>query len=57
MHIYAFAIGVLVLGAGVKGDGPGPLVTELAERRAAEMPVPITVVPGSMTKEDIIAVS
>ena len=50
-------IGVLVLGAGTKGDGPGPLVTELAGRRAGEMPVPITVVPGSMTKEDIIAVS
>ena len=50
-------IGVLVLGAGTKGDGPGPLVTELAGRRAGEMPVPITVVPGSMTKDDIIAVS
>ncbi|NNU78897.1 universal stress protein [Halovulum dunhuangense] len=50
-------IGVLVLGAGTKGDGPGPLVTELTGRRIGEMPVPITVVPGNMTKEDIIAVS
>ncbi|WP_112321840.1 universal stress protein [Oceanibium sediminis] len=50
-------IGILVLGAGTKGDGPGPLVTELAGRRVSEMPVPVTVVPGSMTKEDIIAVS
>lgn len=50
-------IGVLVLGAGSKGDGPGPLVTELAGHRVSEMPVPVTVVPGSMSKEDIIAVS
>lgn len=50
-------IGILVLGAGTKGEGPGPLVTELVGRRVSEMPVPITIVPGSMTKEDIIAVS
>ncbi len=50
-------IGVLVLGAATMGDGPGPLVTELAGRRAGQMPVPVTVVPGSMTKEDIVAVS
>lgn len=50
-------IGVLVLGAGSKGDGPGPLVADLVGRRGGEMPIPITVVPGSMTKEDIIAVS
>ncbi len=50
-------IGVLVLGAGSKGDGPGPLVTDLVGRQGGEMPIPVTVVPGSMTKEDIIAVS
>lgn len=50
-------IGVLVLGANAKGDGPGPLVTELAGKRIADMPVPVTVVPGSMTKEQIIAVA
>ncbi len=50
-------IGILVLGAGAKGDGPGPLVTELAGKRVSDMPVPVTVVPGSMTKEQIIAVA
>jgi nucleotide-binding universal stress UspA family protein len=49
-------IGVLVLGAGTKGDGPGPLVAELVGRRGGQMQVPITVVPGSMSKEDLIAV-
>ncbi len=50
-------IGVLVLGAGARGDGPGPLISELVGRRSGEMPVPITVVPGSLTKDDIVAVS
>ncbi|MEM8788946.1 MAG: universal stress protein [Pseudomonadota bacterium] len=50
-------IGILVLGAGTRGDGPGPLVTELTTRRVSDVPVPITVVPGTMSKEAIIAVS
>lgn len=50
-------IGVLVLGAGTRGEGPGPLVAELVGRRGGDMPIPITVVPGAMTKEEIIAVA
>ncbi|MEO0389162.1 MAG: universal stress protein [Pseudomonadota bacterium] len=50
-------IGVLVLGANAKGDGPGHLVSELVGRRSGSMPVPITVVPGGLSKEAIIAVS
>ncbi|TYO89198.1 universal stress protein [Oceanicella actignis] len=46
-------IGVLVLGAGAEGDGPGPLVSQLAGRMAGRMPVPITVVPGSMSEEQL----
>ncbi len=48
-------IGVIVLGAGADSDGPGPLVAALTGRRMSEMGVPITIVPGSMTKEQIIA--
>jgi hypothetical protein len=48
-------IAVLVIGAGTDKSGPGPLVTALTGRRMAEMRVPITIVPGTMTKEDIIA--
>ena len=48
-------IGVLVLGAG-EGDGPGPLVSQLVAKMAARMPVPVTVVPGSMSLERIDAV-
>jgi nucleotide-binding universal stress UspA family protein len=50
-------IGVLVLGAGTDKGGPGPLVQALTGRRMAEMRVSITIVPGSMTKEDIVATS
>jgi nucleotide-binding universal stress UspA family protein len=48
-------IAVLVLGAGTDKGGPGPLVSALTGRRMAELRVPITVVPGSMTKDEIIA--
>jgi nucleotide-binding universal stress UspA family protein len=48
-------IGVLVLGAGVDKGGPGPLVSTLTGRRLSDMRVPITIVPSSMTKEEIIA--
>ena len=44
-------VGVLVLGAGTdKKSGPGPLVTQLS-RNAGSLPVPITIVPGDMSKE------
>jgi hypothetical protein len=50
-------IGVLVLGAGVDKSGPGPVVAALTGRRMGELRVPITIVPSSMTKEEIIAAS
>lgn len=49
-------IGVLVLGAGAAGEGPGPLVSALAGRMSGGMKVPVTVVPGSMSPERIDSV-
>jgi len=43
-------IGVLVLGAGEDKNGPGPLVTQLS-RSSGSLPVPITIVPGQLSKE------
>jgi nucleotide-binding universal stress UspA family protein len=43
-------IGVLVLGAGSGKGGPGPLVTALT-KASGTLPVPITIVPGEMSKE------
>ncbi|MEM7471840.1 MAG: universal stress protein [Pseudomonadota bacterium] len=48
-------VGVLVLGAGTEG-GPGPLVTELS-RNSGSLPMPITIVPGDMSKERLEAIS
>lgn len=50
-------IRVLVLGAGTSGEGPGPLVAELAGRLSGQMPIPVTVVPGSIKPEDIDQIS
>jgi nucleotide-binding universal stress UspA family protein len=47
-------VAVLVLGAAVDPKGPGPLVSSLAAGKAAgTFPVPITIVPGDMTLEDV----
>jgi len=50
-------IGILVLGAGVDKGGPGTLVSALTGRRMGDIHVPITIVPGTMTKDEIVAVS
>ena len=51
-------IGVLVLGASKDPSGPGPLVSSLAGGRLAGMfPTPITVVPGHLSTEEILALA
>lgn len=49
-------IGVLVLGAGTDRSGPGPLVTHLS-RSSGTLPIPITIVPGEMSKERLEAIT
>ena len=49
-------VGVLVLGANHEKSGPGPLVTALT-RSAGSLPVPITIVPGDMSKERLESIS
>jgi nucleotide-binding universal stress UspA family protein len=51
-------IGVLVLGASKDPSGPGPLVATLAGGRlAGTFPVPITVVPGHLSIEEILSLA
>lgn len=50
-------VGLLVLGAGTGKDGAGPIVTALTGRRLSELTIPLTIVPGSMTKEQIETVT
>ncbi len=49
-------IGVLVLGAATDKNGPGPLVTAMS-RAAGSLPVPLTIVPGDMSKERLDAIT
>lgn len=49
-------VGVLVLGAGTGKKGPGPLVTQMS-RQSGSLGVPVTIVPGDMTKERLEAVT
>ena len=48
-------IAILVLAAGSAKEGPGPLVSSIAGRGAA-FPIPVTVIPASLTDEDIDAI-
>ncbi|MBL4615710.1 MAG: universal stress protein [Magnetovibrio sp.] len=46
-------ISLLVLGAATGKDGPGPLISYFIEKAAGRLHVPVTVVPGNMTDEEI----
>ena len=48
-------IAILVLAASKSTEGPGPLVTHFAARANA-LPIPLTIVPGRMSDEEIIAI-
>lgn len=46
-------ISILVLAAGTGSEGPGPLIGQLVGRLSGRLRVPITVVPGGLTDEQI----
>ena len=49
-------IAILVLAAGSAKDGPGPLVSSIAGKTAA-FPIPVTVIPDTLTDQEIDALS
>lgn len=49
-------IAILVLAAGAAKEGPGPLVSSIAGRGSA-FPIPVTVVPHTLTDEDIESIA
>ena len=58
---YGFDI-IISQGAGGKGasestEGPGPLVSSIAAKGSGGFPVPITIVPGNLSAEDIDAIT
>lgn len=48
-------IAILVLAAATANEGPGPLVMHFAGRANA-LPIPLTIVPGRMSDDEIIAI-
>ena len=49
-------IAILVLAAGIGKEGPGPLVASLAAA-AGNYPIPIAIVPGHLTDEELDAMT
>ena len=51
-------VAILVLGASTDAGGPGPLVSSLATGKlAGSFPIPIVVVPGNLSVEDLKAMA
>ena len=51
-------IAILVLGAATDADGPGPLVSTLAAGKGAgKFPIPIYIVPGTISQEEIVNIA
>lgn len=49
-------IGVLVLGAASGKKGPGPLVSQMT-KSSGSLPIPVTIVPGDLSKERLEAIT
>ena len=47
------SIAFLILGAATGRDGPGPLVTALTGRSVGQLHVPVVIIPGNMSEEEI----
>ena len=50
-------ISILVLGAGTGREGPGPLVSLAAQQAQQAYPIPVTIVPGGLSDEEIDALA
>lgn len=50
-------IALLILAAGTGSDGPGPLVSTLAGKASGSFPIPVMVVPGHLTDDEIDTLS
>ena len=51
------SIQILVLAANVDQGGPGPLVTALTGRFLNRLRIPLTIVPGNLSDEDIDSIA
>lgn len=51
------SVSVLVLAASTESSGPGPLISHLVGKGGAKLRVPVTIVPGSLGDEEVIAIT
>jgi hypothetical protein len=51
------SISILVLAAATGPEGPGPLISYLTGKPAGRLRIPVTIVPGGLTPDQIDAVS
>lgn len=51
------SISVLVLAASTGSSGPGPIISYLLGKKARQCRVPITIVPGDLTDEELIEIT
>jgi nucleotide-binding universal stress UspA family protein len=51
------SVSILVLAADAGTGGPGPLVTALTGKFAGKLHIPLTIVPGSLTEEEVDAIT
>lgn len=51
------SISILVLAASTESGAPGPLISDLVGKGSGTLRVPVTIVPGSLTDEEIIAIT
>lgn len=49
------SISILVLGANPGSEGPGPLIQHLTSKRIGQLRIPVTIVPGNLTDDQIDA--
>ena len=49
-------IGILVLAAGTANEGPGPLVSSIC-KSASSFPIPVAIVPGHLSDEELDAMA
>ena len=50
-------ISILVLAAGTGAEGPGPLISYLTGKPVARLRIPVTIVPGGLSIEQVDALS
>lgn len=51
------SVSVLVLAASTESAGPGPLISQLVGKGGVRLRVPVTIVPGSLNDEEIVAIT